>query len=70
MSLLDNSSLGSDMKSFSKLYDKLEIAMDLIVNEYHQGFNTAIQKFSGVVENITGTSFRLGLDTKRFTKEN
>lgn len=31
-----------------------EKAMDLIVNDYHQGFSDAIQKFSGVVDNISG----------------
>ncbi|KAJ3217841.1 hypothetical protein HK099_005312 [Clydaea vesicula] len=59
LTLLDSSSLGRDYKSFLKIYEKLEIAMDIIVNDYHQGFNNAIQKFSGVVENIADSKTRV-----------
>ncbi|KAJ3108835.1 hypothetical protein HDU97_010107 [Phlyctochytrium planicorne] len=54
LSLLDTSSLGLNYTKYMKIYDKLEVAMDLIVNDYHQAFNTAIQTFSSVVENISG----------------
>ncbi|KAJ3217398.1 hypothetical protein HDU67_007981 [Dinochytrium kinnereticum] len=53
LSLLDTSSLGLNYTKFGKIYEKLETAMDLIVNDYHQAFNTAIQTFSSVVENIS-----------------
>lgn len=48
--------MGRDYNTFSAVYGRLEKAMDVIVNDYHQGFNNAIQKFSGVVENISGES--------------
>ncbi|KAJ3052048.1 hypothetical protein HK097_006960 [Rhizophlyctis rosea] len=61
LALLDESSLGRDYNAFCGMYEKLERAMDLIVNDYHQAFNTAIQTFSSVVENIS--------DSKRRVKE-
>ncbi|KND01717.1 uncharacterized protein SPPG_03510 [Spizellomyces punctatus DAOM BR117] len=64
LSLLDESSLGRDYNAFCEAYDKLERAMDLIVNEYHQAFNTAIQTFSSVVENITDSQRRVR-DTRK-----
>ncbi|KAI9101019.1 Sec8 exocyst complex component-specific domain-containing protein [Phlyctochytrium arcticum] len=59
LSLLDESSLGRDYRAFCEAYGKLEGAMDLIVNDYHQAFNTSIQTFSNVVENITDSQRRV-----------
>ncbi|KAJ3149479.1 hypothetical protein HDU89_003843 [Geranomyces variabilis] len=59
LSLLDESSLGRDYAKFCDIYSKLEKAMDLIVNDYHQAFNIAIQTFSSVVENITDSQRRV-----------
>ncbi|EGF78900.1 hypothetical protein BATDEDRAFT_26302 [Batrachochytrium dendrobatidis JAM81] len=53
LSLLDGSSLGRDYESFCDIHDSLEKAMDLIVNDYHQAFNSAIQTFSSVVDTIS-----------------
>ncbi|KAI8925799.1 Sec8 exocyst complex component-specific domain-containing protein [Entophlyctis helioformis] len=53
LSLLDSSSLGRDYQTFLQVHDSLETAMDLIVNEYHQSFNNAIQTFSTVVDTIS-----------------
>jgi exocyst complex component 4 len=59
LSLIDGSSLGSDYEGFSQVHDELEKAMDLVVNggfvlilDYHVAFNTAIQRFSSVVDTI------------------
>ncbi|KAJ3283609.1 hypothetical protein HK104_010298, partial [Borealophlyctis nickersoniae] len=59
LSLLDESSLGRDYNAFCEVYEKLEKAMDLIVNDYHQAFNTAIQTFSSVVDNISDSQRRV-----------
>ncbi|KAJ3189924.1 hypothetical protein HDU85_000210 [Gaertneriomyces sp. JEL0708] len=59
LSLLDESSLGRDYGSFCDMYQKLEAAMDVIVEEYHDQFNTAIQTFSSVVENVTDSQSRV-----------
>ncbi|KAJ3011813.1 hypothetical protein HKX48_006633 [Thoreauomyces humboldtii] len=59
LSLLDESSLGRDFVKFCETYSKLEKAMDVIVNDYHQAFNTSIQTFSSVVENITDSQRRV-----------
>ncbi|TPX58983.1 hypothetical protein PhCBS80983_g02766 [Powellomyces hirtus] len=65
LSLLDESSLGLDYSKFCVIFGKLENAMDLIVNDYHQAFNTAIQTFSSVVENITDSQRRVVDSRKR-----
>ncbi|KAI8818997.1 Sec8 exocyst complex component-specific domain-containing protein [Fimicolochytrium jonesii] len=65
LSLLDESSLGRDYVAFCAIYDKLEMAMDVVVNDYHQAFNTAIQTFSNVVENITDSQRRVRDSRKR-----
>ncbi|KAJ3123240.1 hypothetical protein HK098_002078 [Nowakowskiella sp. JEL0407] len=52
LSLLDSSSLGKDYGAFTHMSERLERAMDLIVNDYYQAFNGAIHTFSNVVENI------------------
>ncbi|KAI8915401.1 Sec8 exocyst complex component-specific domain-containing protein [Powellomyces hirtus] len=65
LSLLDESSLGLDYSKFCVIFGKLEKAMDLIVNDYHQAFNTAIQTFSSVVENITDSQRRVVDSRKR-----
>jgi exocyst complex component 4 len=62
LSLLDSTSLATDFTSFCKIYEKLENAMDSVVEEYHHGFQQSINKFSGVVENIS--------DSKRFELKN
>lgn len=59
LALIDSTSLGRDYKSFKNISDRLEKAMDLIVNEYHQGFQESIVKFSGVVENISDSKQRV-----------
>eukprot|EP00842_Homolaphlyctis_polyrhiza_P004042 jgi/Hompol1/4639/HPOL_001819-RA len=53
LSLLDGSSMGRDFQAFCDVHDTLEKAMDLIVNDYHQAFNSAIQAFSSVVDTIS-----------------
>ncbi|KAH6571183.1 hypothetical protein BASA50_005377 [Batrachochytrium salamandrivorans] len=53
LSLLDGGSLGRDYELFCEVHDTLEKAMDLIVNDYHQAFNGAIQTFSSVVDTIS-----------------
>ncbi|KAI8894398.1 Sec8 exocyst complex component-specific domain-containing protein [Globomyces pollinis-pini] len=60
LSLLDGSSLGSDFEGFCKVYQGVEVAMDQIVNDYHQAFNNVIQKFSSVVDIISDSQIRVG----------
>ena len=46
------------------MFNELESAMDLIVNDYHEAFNNAIHKFSIVVENISDSKTKT-LDMKK-----
>nr|KAJ3422215.1 hypothetical protein HK105_000713 [Polyrhizophydium stewartii] len=59
LSLLDGSSLGRDYQAFCEIHDTLERAMDLIVNDYHQAFNNAIQTFSTVVDTISESKHKM-----------
>ncbi|KAJ3373708.1 hypothetical protein HDU91_006037 [Kappamyces sp. JEL0680] len=67
LSLMDGSSLGSDYASFLTTFESVERAMDIVVNgilvvltpDYHQAFNTAIQKFSSVVDTIADSQHRV-----------
>ncbi|KAI9204105.1 Sec8 exocyst complex component-specific domain-containing protein [Polychytrium aggregatum] len=61
LSLLDSSTLGKNYKAFTEIYGKLESAMDVLVNDYHQAFNSAIQAFSGVVDHISDSQRRTRL---------
>jgi exocyst complex component 4 len=50
--LEENNPTGQDYRSFRNILEELENAMDIIVNDYHESFNTVVRTFSGVVENI------------------
>ncbi|KAJ3335656.1 hypothetical protein HDU93_004770 [Gonapodya sp. JEL0774] len=59
LSLLDNSSLGRDYDSFNSMLQRLEKAMDILVNEHFQAFNTSVHTFSGVVDNVVESQKRI-----------
>ncbi|TPX38723.1 hypothetical protein SeMB42_g06582 [Synchytrium endobioticum] len=59
--LQEPSTLGRDYKAFLDMYDKLETAMDTIIDEYHQAFNTSIHTFSSVVDAISDSQTRTRL---------
>ncbi|KXS11677.1 hypothetical protein M427DRAFT_426557 [Gonapodya prolifera JEL478] len=59
LSLLDNSSLGRDYDSFTAMLQRLEKAMDILVNDHFQAFNTSVHTFSGVVDNVVESQKRI-----------
>ncbi|TPX37027.1 hypothetical protein SmJEL517_g00823 [Synchytrium microbalum] len=58
LSLLETSTLSRDYPAFCTMYSELEKAMDIIIDEYHQAFNTSIHTFSSVVDAISDSQMR------------
>ncbi|CAG8762508.1 15791_t:CDS:2, partial [Acaulospora morrowiae] len=54
LQLLDDSSLGKDYKVFQQTKKNLDRALQFIVDDYYQGFNSSIGAFGGVIQNIGG----------------
>ncbi|KAI8907206.1 Sec8 exocyst complex component-specific domain-containing protein [Gorgonomyces haynaldii] len=52
LSMLDGGALSRNYKDFLAVHERLEHSMDVIVNDYHEAFNAAIQRFSSAVDTI------------------
>ncbi|CAH1761821.1 7912_t:CDS:10 [Entrophospora sp. SA101] len=59
LQLLDASSLGRDYDAFQRIKSNLDNALQAIVNEYYQGFNSSIGTFGGVINNISDSQERV-----------
>ena len=55
LSLTDPSSVGSDYQRFLETFQMVDEAMDLVVNDYYDVFNTSIGRFSQVIDVIRGS---------------
>ncbi|CAI2168626.1 9696_t:CDS:10 [Funneliformis geosporum] len=59
LELLDGSSLGKDYRLFKQMKGQLDKALQYIVNDYYQGFNSSIGTFGGVMQNIGDSQERV-----------
>ncbi|RHZ59662.1 hypothetical protein Glove_362g4 [Diversispora epigaea] len=59
LQLLDDSSLGKDYKFFQQTKKNLDRALQFIVNDYYQGFNSSIGTFGGVIQSIGDSQERV-----------
>lgn len=58
LELLDKQGGGRDIDKFLKVLEKLEKAMDIIVNDHYQAFNSSIETFGKVTDNISDSKQR------------
>ncbi|CAG8550348.1 2665_t:CDS:10 [Diversispora eburnea] len=59
LQLLDDSSLGRDYNFFLQTKKNLDRALQFIVNDYYQGFNSSIGTFGGVIQSIGDSQERV-----------
>ncbi|CAB4383870.1 unnamed protein product [Rhizophagus irregularis] len=59
LELLDGSSLGKDYGVFKQMNSNLDKALQYIVDDYYQGFNSSIGTFGGVIHNIGDSQERV-----------
>ncbi|GBB95205.1 hypothetical protein RclHR1_00250003 [Rhizophagus clarus] len=59
LELLDGSSLGKDYGVFRQMNSNLNKALQYIVDDYYQGFNSSIGTFGGVIHNIGDSQERV-----------
>ncbi|KAJ2636739.1 exocyst subunit, partial [Coemansia sp. RSA 1287] len=52
LQMMDTSSLGKSYDEFHESYERLNMSLDGIVDEYYAGFNDSILTFSGLQERI------------------
>ncbi|KAI9311522.1 Sec8 exocyst complex component-specific domain-containing protein [Dichotomocladium elegans] len=61
LALMDDSSVGKkkDYKTFRRMLNDLDIALESIVDEYYKGFNSSIGTFGGVLQHINDSQKRV-----------
>lgn len=59
LALMDGSSLGQDYTIFRDMMLNLERALQFIVNDYYQGFNTSIGTYGGIMQNIRDSQLHI-----------